>query len=175
MAEAASLEAVTLVVCDRRALRLLETSCTRLWLSCRDAPPAPWEGRALCVDCPAGAVRAGVELAPPTAAALLRHVCARCGQESDRIIGGLFCISCYNRHLEVLRGRNGKGTRPRLTDRLHSVRLAVSGAPVQLERVTGRVEAMVTLGKRHAAPGALAFGRPRLNLERADGQLELWV
>lgn len=80
------------------------------------------------------------------------------------MVGGLLCISCYNRHREALRGRNAKGTRPGLADRLHTVRLEVAGRPVRVEAVTGRVEAMLALGKRQVAPGPIAFGRPPLDL-----------
>ncbi len=51
--------------------------------------------------------------------------CARWTKYSARLINGRFCISCYNRNREALVGKNAKGSRPALCDRLHPVSVAV--------------------------------------------------
>jgi hypothetical protein len=67
------------------------------------------------------------------------------------------CISCYNRDLEAEKGRNAKGTRPRLV--LRDVVLDVEdGGVVRRERhpgVASAAEAMLAEARR--AKGRLAF------------------
>ena len=157
-----------LVACERGGLRLTMAACARLWQSCRDRKPEPWEGRFYCATCCTGAKRAGCSQPEPTLSDHLRRVCSRClNPDSDRIIGERFCVSCYNRHREALVGRNAKGTRPRLADRLHTVRLAVgngeSAEPMVFEQVTGWVEALVAAAKRSSGP--VFLGRPALSRE----------
>lgn len=148
--------------CERHDMRLTHTACVRLWQSCKDRRPAPWEGRAECVTCRTGAERAGYPAPPPTLADGLRHVCARCLAVRDRMVGR-YCISCYNRNREAQIGRNGKGTRPGLADRLHTVRLTVgnggSARTISFEHVTGRLEAMMISAK--ASTGPVYLGRAR--------------
>lgn len=40
-------------------------------------------------------------------------VCIRCGKSAARLVGGETCLSCYNRKLEWIRGRNARGNAPR--------------------------------------------------------------
>lgn len=161
-----------LMTCERSALRLSAAGCARMWLSCRVTPPEPWEGRFKCLDCPTGADHAGGIQAPTTPADRLKTICPRCGLERDRFIGNRLCVSCYNRDREVLAGRNGKGNRPGLTDRLHTVNLAIATRGlvkrVTFERVTGRVEA--TLAAARQAGGCIIIGLPPLRLGVCGGQ-----
>ncbi|WP_431860191.1 hypothetical protein [Azospirillum sp.] len=96
----------------------------------------------------------------------LSCICPRCTREASRLIKGRLCVSCYNREREVERGRNAKGTTPRLGARLHREVLAVNdGTAVRVEvfeHVTSRVEALITVAKR--ATGAVVFSRPRPEL-----------
>ena len=155
-----------MITCERSPMRLSAASCARMWVSCRAKRPEPWEGRFKCLDCPTGAGHAGCVQAPPTMAERLKNVCPRCGLERDRIIGNHFCVSCYNRDREVLAGRNGKGSRPALTDRLHAVNLTIveNGVAkvVTFDRVTSRVEAVLCAAKR--ARGPIVIGLPPLHL-----------
>lgn len=164
-----------MITCERGPLRLTAASCARMWLSCRAKRPEPWEGRFKCLDCPTGAGHAGCVQAPPTVADRLKNICPRCGLERDRMVGNRFCVSCYNRDREVVVGRNGKGTRPRLTDQLHAVSLTIVEdgivRQVMFERVTGRVEATLAAAKQ--ARGSIVIGRPPLRLAGTDGQTEL--
>jgi len=87
-------------------------ACARRW---REAQAARGETAARfekCRGCAIGAQHAG-EAIVHYSVLYGADVCPRCGRGTDRrLIGGSRCISCYNRELEVRRGRNAKGTRP---------------------------------------------------------------
>ena len=91
-------------------------------------------------------------------------VCPRCRNPAPRLINGQHCVGCYNRHAEALKGRNRKGTKPRLCERLHTVSLTVQTGSRQriVERllVTDMIEAMIAIAK--ASTGPVSFGLPRL-------------
>lgn len=152
-----------LFTCARKPVRLSAAGCARMWLGAQDSRPAPWEGRAACVACPVGAKHAGCEVSPVAAEVLeLRRVCGRCFRFTPRLVNGRFCASCFNRHAEVLRGRNGKGGTPRLCRVLHDERLTVRSGAVSLvvraEKVANASEAMVNLARK--AKSMTAFGWP---------------
>ncbi len=73
------------------------------------------------------------------------------------MVSGRFCISCYNRHREALKGRNAKGTRPRLV--LRDVVLNLEDGSVvrrvRHDQVVSAAEAM--LAEARCAKGPLAF------------------
>jgi len=73
------------------------------------------------------------------------------------MIGGRFCLSCYNRHREIIKGRNARGTRPRLV--LREVVLDVEGdggvRRAHHRQVASAAEAMLAEARR--ATGPLAF------------------
>ena len=95
---------VEVMRCERQAMTLTRTGCSRLYLSAAEKAPAAWEGRAKCVGCPIGAALAGKP--PPSAAALAAPVgsrwCVRCQRNAERVIKDRLCLSCYNRQREAL-------------------------------------------------------------------------
>lgn len=153
--------------CDRRNMTLSRPGCAKLWLSAntgeKDRRPKPWEGRAACVACPLGATNAGVEQSPVAGAVeSIRMICPRCERPAQRLIHDRLCVSCYNREREVRIGRDRKGNRPGLTDRLHGVSLAITDATgttrIRQVEVVSCVEAMIAAARK--ATGWMAFGRP---------------
>ncbi len=161
------IDRVELIDCERRAMRLTSAGCARLWTSAQEARPEPWEGRSACRTCPLGAARAGRPLPPNAAAAeLLRRVCPRCLRQAQRLINGLHCVSCYNREAECRRGRDRKGNRPGLLDRLRASTIVITrGASSSVEQhaeVVSATEAMLIVAK--TAAGRICFGwAPRSN------------
>lgn len=149
-----------LFTCDRQKARMTVAGCARMFIAAHDPEhkPQPWEGRAACVACPIGAAHAGQPVnAMAEPVQLLATVCPRCLRQSDRIINGRHCISCYNRHAEALRGRNAKGSVPRLCAQLHDLEIAVSaagdGIEIRLERhVTGAMEIIVAAARHAESP-----------------------
>ena len=91
-------------------------------------------------------------------------VCPRCFRRADRLIKGDLCVSCYNRQREVRIGRDRKGARPGLTDRLHTVQVRVRRGKkselVRFDGVTGLPEVMLRVVK--ADPASVSISRPRV-------------
>lgn len=151
-------------MCERQKTRLTVAGCVRMFNAAHNPQnaPKPWESRAACVGCPVGAGHAGHRVNPVAEEVhLLATTCPRCLRQSDRIINGHLCVSCYNRHAEVLRGRNAKGSVPRLSARLHDLEVAVSaagsGVEIRTERhVTGAAEIIVAVARHAESP--LRFG-----------------
>ncbi len=163
--------------CGRRNATLSKPGCARLWLAAKTTRPDAWQGLSACVACPIGAENAGQpQAATAEACEGIRMVCPRCLCPAPRLINSRLCIGCYNRHGEVLSGRDRKGNRPHLTDRLWTARVAVhdGGLPrlVETPLVTGYVEVMVHAAKH--ARGSMAFGAAPLRLPGAQ-QAELWM
>jgi hypothetical protein len=92
----------------------------------------------------------------------LNHVCPRCLRPAPRLINGWLCVSCYNRHREVLVGRNAKGSRPQLTALLHAAQIVVADETgvreARREQVTGRMELLLLAAKN--AKRAMLFSVP---------------
>ncbi|HYD68502.1 hypothetical protein [Azospirillum sp.] len=154
--------------CERRSCSLSVTSCAASWQAAQRKRPEPWEGLWHCRSCPVGAASAGKPMPVATVTGdALSCICPRCQRSAARIIKGRLCVSCYNREREVIKGRNAKGTIPRLTAKLHRQVLAVNdGNAVRVEvfdRVASRVEAMLAIAR--TSTGSVAFGRPALLLE----------
>jgi hypothetical protein len=59
-----------------------------------------------CWHCPTGAANSGEQHASN------QRPCIRCGSEYHRLMLGSICVSCWNRTIELARGRNSKGTWP---------------------------------------------------------------
>ena len=138
-------------------------------IKAREEPPASWDPKSACQFCPVGAANAGAPIAPMAEAvqSLTRH-CSRCEKPAARRINGLFCISCYNRDREARIGRNAKGTRPQLCDKLHTAHIVVATSAgitvATLPRVARRTEAMALLARESTQP--MAFGVPPIRLEQ---------
>lgn len=172
-----------LIPCERRSLWQSAEACRDDWLRARHRRPEPWQSRWHCLNCPIGAARAGrsVALAGSEVLETTRTICVRCQRPVSRIVGGRFCVSCYNRDRELLRGRNGKGAVPTVLIRrydLHDRQVVVglgAGAAVQwtfttLSRVSGLTEAVLTLSRQ--VHQALQVGRTAWCT--ATRQLSFW-
>jgi hypothetical protein len=149
--------------CDRLQMTLSRPGCARLWEAAARKRPEAWEGRAACRNCSIGAANAGKKVDPSTVALdEIRMVCSRCTRTASRLINNELCVSCYNRHREVLVGRNAKGHRPLLADVLHRQIIAVierdGDRMVRSSLAVGAAELMIAAARR--ASGPIAFSRP---------------
>ena len=100
-----------------------------------------------CGGCRLGAEHAG-ERVIEVAAVQAHRVCSRCLRPSSRLIHGVKCVSCFNRELEVVKGRNAKGLPPVKHPPLGVVRVLCRHEDDRVvehitERCTGAVEAVV--------------------------------
>lgn len=155
---------IEMMTCEPQHARLTRRACARMYMSTLSGPrPEPFEARHTCVGCPIGAANSGNPSGYVTVQAQVwRNACCRCRQSAPRLINGFRCISCYNRHREAIRGRDRKGHRPRLIDRLYTAALVVfdggKESRFEMERVVDASELLVTLARQ--AKGPLAFSRP---------------
>lgn len=94
--------------CVKMRATLSTDSCAGMWRKANDRDDGGYSG---CRLCPIGAGHAGEEAASmsPLKGTL---TCARCHRGSTRLIGAMYCVSCYNRAREYVLGRNSKGTVP---------------------------------------------------------------
>jgi hypothetical protein len=95
-----------LFTCTHRpgGLRLTPAACARSWTQAQRLAPDLRPGIA-CSTCPVGAANAGQAPAPERP-----MNCAWCGRSHRRLVlGGLLCVSCYNRLRELCRGKNARG------------------------------------------------------------------
>lgn len=116
-----------------------------------------------CVGCKIGAQHAGegVRQAQPTAVATR---CIRCGKSVTRIIGGIWCASCYNRTREVAKWSNARGDAPAVIGtRLRPVHAII----------TSTDEAM--RDSWYGRPGIRAPSRQGLPLPQKIGDGAYWV
>jgi hypothetical protein len=98
--------------------------CERRWRQAQAARGEEAERMAKCRTCQIGAAHAG-ERAVYRSELFGASICPRCGRGTTRrLIGNRLDINCYNRQLEVMRGRNAKG-RPPEKLKLRKVRLGV--------------------------------------------------
>lgn len=95
-------------------LRLLPGACAASWR--RGTTAKPWDAAYRCRGCAVGAEHAG-EVAQP---APVPARCCWCERPGQRLIWGVFCISCANRFLECVRGKDRRGNRPGLAGRLRT-------------------------------------------------------
>lgn len=94
--------------CDRMRASLSTEACSSMW---RKADELNDGSHNACRLCPIGAVHAG-EVAASMSPLKGSMTCARCHRGAGRLIGGMHCVSCYNRQREYLVGRNGRGKAP---------------------------------------------------------------
>ena len=128
MAEMTTLE---LVRCEPYRMELLPARCVSNWQSVAGKPRHTLERLQHCSGCPIGAERAGIRV--ESAPTPLPRFCCRCLTLSPRLIGRRLCPSCYNRELEIRKGRNARGTAPTKAQAPKAVVLIVDGQRVELE------------------------------------------
>lgn len=107
---------ILMFACQRQPgnLKLTKTSCAALWR--RGLLPDSDETIAWhCRGCEVGARHAGAADKPVPRA----RRCSRCGDGGIKIVGGIICVSCYNRQAEFAKGCNGKGKAPIAFQPLH--------------------------------------------------------
>lgn len=102
--------------CSKLSAMLSVGSCADNFRKARVVKNREFSGLIKCVNCPIGAMHAGVELVMEVKA-MRSMECTRCHQESNRIVCGGICTSCHARQKEVERGVNAKGTPPRPVER----------------------------------------------------------
>jgi hypothetical protein len=164
--------------CVKRALDLSVQSCIADFSRVEKHGTVAWHSNWHCKGCELGAVNAGRDVAVlrvVEVVASARQVCARCHRPDERFIGNRLCRSCDARDRELARGRNGKGSFPRLLAarlQLHDVALFVVGVGQQVvNRATGALEAIITLVRRERQ--ALRFARS-VPVYRQMLQLSFW-
>lgn len=159
-------------VCTRRDhLRVTRHGCAGLFIKAngRKAPHS-WEGMAACRGCPLGARHAGRKAAPPKDHPLVGAVCVRCLRQSAHLVWKKLCPSCDARQGEVRRGKNAKGTRPRmwaakLAPRTVMVQSGDNVIRQHFSPVASWTEAMLLAGKALPLSGPTALlSRPATNL-----------
>lgn len=123
--------------CEARRATISTSACAGMWThgAIKNSNERYW----LCKGCAIGAKHAGVgdaTLSPLYAST----ICARCGCGSTRLIHGHLCVSCYNRSLEYIKGRNARGNAPVTHPTLYRLSIRY--------RAGGRVK---TLHRQHSA------------------------
>jgi hypothetical protein len=114
-----------------------------------------------CAGCTVGAEHAGekvVAVSPVQA----HKICCRCFRSSSRLIRGVICVSCFNRELELVKGKNAKGLPPVKHPPVGAFgfRVRVSGGQARdrrFERVTGASEAMFATIHKHGTGVQFGF------------------
>lgn len=111
--------------CEKMRASLSTESCSALWRKADELADGTHHN---CKLCPIGAVHAG-EVAASMSPLKGTLTCARCHRSSLRLIGGMYCVSCYNRQRETLCGRNAKGKAPVKLSRLDTRRMRYMAGP----------------------------------------------
>lgn len=99
----------TTFICPRHVgqLRLTKTACAAMWEAGRYAPV--WDAtKRVCHGCEIGRAHAGLHVSCET----IDTSCVCCHRANRQMVYGLVCISCYNRSLELLKGRTRRGNPP---------------------------------------------------------------
>lgn len=65
--------------------------------------------RTKCRQCPVGAKSLGSDEYLDRSTLFGSKICSRCERQSNRLVRGVICLSCYNRELEHITGLNAKG------------------------------------------------------------------
>jgi hypothetical protein len=76
-----------------------------------------------CRFCPLGAKHSGDPSAVMGSRLYGALLCARCERHANRLVGGVVCVSCYNRRRENLLGLNAKGNPLKLIRKYHKATL----------------------------------------------------
>ena len=97
--------------CEKLSARLSKQTCAQKYLAQKEY--------SVCKKCPIGAEHAGVKIVNT----LSKAVCARCFRQASRLIRGAVCVSCYNRELEYIKGKNAKGMFPVLAKKIYPIQV----------------------------------------------------
>lgn len=100
-------QSLRLFRCDTHRADLTPSSCASRFKSAQELSKHDVSALSRCRYCPTGAAHADERLAykPP-------RDCVRCGRHAYKLVRGLLCLSCYNRQLEVVKGRDRRGNPP---------------------------------------------------------------
>ena len=101
-------------------LRLMPPACANLWRASKTAQP--WDRGWLCRGCEIGAGHAGEALPLASSEDDTGRACVFCGRSDQRLVGGLICITEFNRLAELLSGHYRRANPPGLGARLHRYR-----------------------------------------------------
>ena len=167
--------------CPRTNMRLTAAGCARLWTAANDPDhnakngnnrrqksyrPEPWEGKAACWHCPIGPKHAGADFNSRPLEDVMRNRCTATGAVASRLVTGAvgtFDVSVYNRRCEALRGRNARGSRPRICNQLHHATLVViddnAVSIKEFSPILSPIEALLTAA-RTATGAMISIGRP---------------
>lgn len=159
-------------------LTLSVGSCAKSWQDGNGSDPDKRMRFHHCTRCPQGAIHAGCATLAVVNPYYMRKRCPRCDRPSQRMIGGRICVSCYNRELEVLKGRDGRGKVPKNLPQVHAeaVAMVVNGrfACVQVAYAVDLLEAQLVVLRK--TEGEVRFGfhpKPPI-VGRGAVQLTLW-
>ena len=110
----------------------------------------------ICRGCPIGAGHAGIDPAKIESEMLADQVataitCVRCGKPAKRLISLTLCVSCSNRCLEWLKGRNRKGTFPATFGSLsiYKAALTLKGTAGEITVMAGSLWEFIAVIVRH--------------------------
>jgi hypothetical protein len=145
--------------CEPYKMTLSIEGCAKRWTKSQTLSGQRAESFEKCRGCPIGAQHAGHAI---VLYSILYQspICPRCGKSNLRMIDGTRCVNCYNREIEFKRGRNSKGTAPRMKP-LHrrSIRVSIDNGPIKVitsQHSADTVELM--LGAMRRTRGQVLFG-----------------
>jgi hypothetical protein len=147
--------------CERLRATVSDRSCGTNFRRSQNLRPDTVASCAACATCELGAKHAGVEFKRRSGMHGLA-ICSRCRRHSMRQIGGLLCPSCYNRALELKKGRNAKNTMPTMAPLLaRRIGAVIDGKPMTLRAEKSRDATELVVAVLRFAEGRLLFCRPR--------------
>jgi hypothetical protein len=156
-------QALSFFRCDALRSTMSTEACARNWRRQRDAA---LEDRSACHGCNIGAAHAGEE--PDRRSSMFGlPFCNRCRRRAQRLVGGMWCPSCYNRARELRVGRNSKGHAPKKL-RLVPARIGLVIDPggageryIEIAEPAVRDSIEVAVAALRVVDGAVAITRPR--------------
>jgi hypothetical protein len=167
-------------ICPRSptALSITETGCAGLYkraIRLKGDPASPVH---MCLGCEIGARHAGVK-APAasalqgTAAISFYRQCVQCKRVPTRLIHGRLCLSCFNRQIEILNGRNARRSTPRALTKSWRACIAQvdAGSSRPLAVPAGASPIEVSVAILQAAPGSTLMRQWRTPI---GAQWSLW-
>jgi hypothetical protein len=152
--------------CEAYRATLSTAACARRWKEAQATAGHEAYRFNACRACAIGAAHAGESLVRYSAL-YGSSICSRCGRGSTRLVWGEVCPSDANRQYEWIKGRNAKGSKPRMADlERRSIRFAVVGGAIKthaaqhsadteelMVNVLRRTRGQVVFGFHGRAPG----------------------